>query len=202
MSELSSKPVSELLEQWQAGDAEALEALLPLVYQELRRLARNHLRKERPDHTLQSVDLVHEAYLRLAGQVPVNFANRAHFFAISAGLMRQVLMHHARRRNAVKRDGGHRVALDGAALLPKDGDVDLIALDDALKGLAHLDPRQGRIVELRFFGGLTIEETAAELNLSPATIKREWDIALRWLRHEMRASSPRDGDQQTDETPR
>src|SRR5215469_13155360 len=163
MSELSSKPVSELLVQWQAGDADALEALLPLVYQELRRLARVHLRRERPDHTLQSVDLVHEAYLRLAGQEAVHFANRAHFFAISAGLMRQVLMHHARRRNAVKRDGGHRVTLDGAALLSKDSDVDLIALDDALKGLAHLDPRQGRIVELRFFGGLTIEETAAEL---------------------------------------
>ena len=187
MSELSSKPVTVLLEQWQAGEAGALEALLPLVYHELRRLARRHLRNERPDHTLQSVDLVHEAYLRLVGQEEVQFANRAHFFAISAGLMRQVLVQHARRRNAVKRDGGHRVTLDGVALLPHDAGVDLIALDDALNGLAQLDPRQGRVVELRFFGGLTIEETAAELNLSTATIKREWDIALRWLRHEMRA---------------
>jgi RNA polymerase sigma factor (TIGR02999 family) len=193
MSELSSKPVSQLLVQWQAGDPEALEALLPLVYHELRRLARSHLRKERPDHTLQSVDLVHEAYLRLAGQEAVHFANRAHFFAISAGLMRQVLMQHARRRRALKRDGGHRVTLDSSAFLPKDGGVDLIALDDALKGLAQLDPRQGRIVELRFFGGLTIEETAAELNLSPATIKREWDIALRWLRHELRGHGSIDG---------
>lgn len=193
MSELSSKPVSQLLVQWQAGDAEALDAVLPLVYHELRRLARRHLRKERPDHTLESVDLVHEAYLRLAGQEAVHFANRAHFFAISAGLMRQVLVQHARRRHALKRDGGHRVTLDGAGLLPKAAGVDLIALDDALKGLAQLDPRQGQIVELRFFGGLTIEETAAELNLSPATIKREWDIALRWLRREMR------GQRQTDD---
>jgi RNA polymerase sigma factor (TIGR02999 family) len=107
MSELSSQPVSRLLEQWQAGDAGALEALVPLVYQELRRLARRHLRKERPDHTLQSVDLVHEAYLRLAGQEAVQFANRAHFFAISAGLMREILVQHARRRHALKRDGGH-----------------------------------------------------------------------------------------------
>lgn len=188
MSEISSKPVSQLLGQWQAGDSEALEVLLPLVYQELRRLARRYLRKERPDHTLQSVDLVHEAYLRLAGQEAVQFANRAHFFAISAGLMRQVLVEHARRRGALKRDGGHRVTLDGVALLPKDDGVDLLALDDALNGLARLDPRQGRIVELRFFGGLTIEDTAAELNVSPATIKREWDTALRWLRREMRSN--------------
>jgi RNA polymerase sigma factor (TIGR02999 family) len=192
MSEITSKPVTQLLAQWQAGDAEALEALLPVVYQELRRLARRHLRNERPGHTLQSVDLVHEAYLRLAGQEAVQFANRPHFFAISAGLMRQVLVQHARRRHALKRDGGHRVTLDGAALLAHDGGVDLIALDDALKGLAQLDPRQGQVVELRVFGGLTIEETAAELNLSPATIKREWDTALRWLRREMRASLTRE----------
>lgn len=185
VSQISSKPVSELLMKWQAGDANALETLLPLVYNELRRLARHHLRRERPDHTLQSTDLVHEAYLRLIRQRAVHFENRAHFFAISAQLMRQVLVDHARSRRAAKRDAGHRVTLDGAALFSNDHRVDLLALDDALHNLARLDPRQSQIVELRYFGGLTLEETAEALRISLATVKREWTTAKLWLCREL-----------------
>ena len=187
MSRHSSQPVSVLLAQWQAGDEEAFRALVPVVYDELRRLAHHYLRKERPDHTLQSTALVHEAYLRLAGQQElVHFENRAHFFAVSAQLMRQILVEHARRRGAAKRDGGHRVTLDGAEALLKERTVDMLALDDALKGLAQLDPQQSRIVELRFFGGLSIEETAQALKISPATVKRDWATARLWLHHQMR----------------
>ena len=168
MSGLSSKPVSELLVKWQAGDQEAFRALVPLVYQELRRLAHRYLRSERPDHTLQSTALVHEAYLRLAKQEPVRFENRAHFLAVSAQLMRQILVQYARRRRAAKRDAGHKVTLEDAEALLKKQTVDLLALDDALKGLAQLDPQQSRIVELRFFGGLSIEETAQALKISSA----------------------------------
>jgi RNA polymerase sigma factor (TIGR02999 family) len=185
VSELSSTPVSELLAKWQAGDEEAFRALVPAVYNELRRLAHHYLRSERPDHTLQSTALVHEAYLRLAKQQPVRFENRAHFFAICAQLVRQILVEYARRRNAAKRDGGRKVTLDGAELSLKERTVDLTALDDALKGLARLDPQQSRIVELRFFGGLTIEETAEALKISPAAVKREWSTARLWLHHQM-----------------
>jgi RNA polymerase sigma factor (TIGR02999 family) len=185
--ELSTQPVSVLLAKWQAGDEEAFRALLPVVYNELRRLAHHYLRKERPDHTLQSTALVHEAYLRLARQEePVHFENRAHFFAISAQLMRQILVEYARRRGAAKRDGGHRVTLDGAEKLLKVRTVDMLALDDALKGLAQLDSQQSRIVELRFFGGMSIEETAQALKISPATVKRDWATARLWLHHQMR----------------
>jgi RNA polymerase sigma factor (TIGR02999 family) len=187
VSEPSNQPVSVLLAKWQAGDEEALGALVPVVYNELRRLAHNYLRKERPDHTLQSTALVHEAYLRLAGQEePAHFENRAHFFAIAAQLMRQILVEYARRRGAAKRDGGHKVTLDGAEKLLKERSVDLTALDDALKGLARLDPQQSQIVELRFFGGLSIEETAQALKISPATVKRDWATARLWLHHQMR----------------
>jgi RNA polymerase sigma factor (TIGR02999 family) len=185
VSESSTQTISELLAQWQAGDAGALHSLIPVVYNELRRLAHNYLRKERPDHTLQSSALVHEAYLRLARQGGVHFENRAHFFAISAQLMRQILVEYARRRSAAKRDGGRRVTLEGAASLQKEQTVDLLALDEALQGLARLDPQQSRIVELRFFGGLSIEETAQALNISPATVKRDWATARLWLHHEM-----------------
>jgi len=185
VSGLSSKPVSELLAKWQAGDQEAFRALVPLVYQELRRLAHRYLRSERPDHTLQSTALVHEAYLRLANQGPVRFENRAHFLAVSAQLMRQILVQYARRRHAAKRDAGHKVALEDAEALLKKQAVDLLALDDALTGLAQLDPQQSRIVELRFFGGLSIEETAQALKISPATVKREWAMARLWLHHQM-----------------
>ncbi len=187
MPELSSQPVSELLAKWQAGDERAFHALVPVFYNELRRLAHHYLRKERPDHTLQSTALVHEAYLRLAGQEePAHFENRAHFIAVSAQLMRQILVEHARRRGAAKRHGGYKVTLDGAEALLKEPTVDLMALDDALKGLARLDPQQSRIVELRFFGGLSIEETAQALKISPATVKRDWATARLWLHHHMR----------------
>jgi RNA polymerase sigma factor (TIGR02999 family) len=186
VSQLTSKRTSELLANWQAGDANALEALLPLVYDELRRLARPHLQRERPDHTLQSTELVHEAYLRLAQQEPARFESRAHFLAVSAQLMRQILVEYARRRRAAKRDGGYKVTLTGAEPLLKEPTVDLMALDDALQDLARLDPRQSRVVELRYFGGLTVEETAQALKISPATVEREWTTAKLWLRHEMR----------------
>jgi RNA polymerase sigma factor (TIGR02999 family) len=190
VSRLSSKRASELLEQWQAGDKEALQALLPLVYAELRRLAHHYLRKERPDHTLQSTALVHEAYLRLIRQKPVHFQNRAHLLAVSAQLMRQILVEHGRRRRAAKRDGGCKVTLDGAEALLKERTVDVMALDDALQGLARLDPQQSQIVELRYFGGLTIEETAEVLKISSATVKREWKTARLWLRREMQGRAP------------
>lgn len=180
--EFHSMSVSELLANWRAGDEECLRRLLPLVYSELRRLAHYQLRKERPGHTLQSTALVHEAYLQLAKQEPMLVENRAHFFAVCAHLMRQILVQYARRRNAVKRGGGgYKLTLDGAFALPKSTSADLVALDDALNGLAKLDPQQSRIVELRFFGGLSIEETAQVLSVSSATVKRHWTTARVWL---------------------
>jgi len=176
--------VTELLAEWEAGDEEALKRLLPFIYNELRRLAHQYLRKERPHHTLQTTALVHEAYLRLTQQGPAHIQNRAHFFAVSAHLMRQILVQYARRRHAAKRDAGIRVTLDGVSLGKSRG-VDLVALDDALKGLARLDALQSRIVELRFFGGLTIEETSQVLEMSPATVKRHWATARIWLHHTM-----------------
>lgn len=158
---------------------------MPLVYNELRRLAHYHLRRERPDHTLQTTALVHEAYLSLTKQEPINFENRAHFFAICANLMRQILVQYARSRKAAKRDGGYKITLDDAIVLPQSQGVDLIALDDALNGLAKLDPQQSRIVELRFFGGLSIEETSRALGISPATVKRHWTTAKLWLHNEI-----------------
>ena len=184
MSQLSPKTVSQLLANWHAGDDEALGAAVPLVYDELRRIARRYLRNERLGHTLQSTALVHEAYMRLQKQGAAQFQNRDHFLAICAQLMRQILVEHARIRNAAKRDGGFRLTLDDA--LPfKSQSADLVALDDALNELAKLDQQQSRIVELRFFGGLSIEETARALNLSPATVKRHWATAKLWLQHQM-----------------
>jgi RNA polymerase sigma factor (TIGR02999 family) len=177
--------VTALLAKWRAGDEQALEALVPLVYDELRRVAHRYLRHEHPGHTLQSTALVHEAYLRLLRQGTREFENRAHFLAISAQLMRQILVEHARRRNAAKRDAGHMLTLDDNMGLLRTKSVDLVALDDALNGLARLDARQSRIVELRFFGGLSTEETAAVLGISPKTVKREWATAKVWLHHEI-----------------
>jgi len=177
--------VTALLGKWRAGDEHALEALVPLVYNELRRLAHRYLRHERPDHTLQSTALVHEAYLRLLKQGTHEFENRAHFFAISAQLMRQILVEYARHRKAAKRSGGHTVTLDDSMSLLKTRSLDLVALDDALNGLAELDARQSRIVELRFFGGLSVEETSSVLGISPATVKRDWATAKVWLYHEI-----------------
>ena len=177
--------VTELLTKWKAGDQQALDALVPLVYNELRQVAHRYLRHERPDHTLQSTALVHEAYLRLLQQETQAFENRAHFFAISAQLMRQILVEYARRRKAAKRDVGQTVTLDDTIGLLQTRGVNLVALDDALNGLARLDPRQSRIVELRFFGGLSVEETSRVLGISSATVKRDWATAKIWLHHEM-----------------
>ena len=188
----SSGVVTDLLAKWRAGDQEALDALVPLVYSELRKAAHRYLRNERPAHTLQSTALVHEAYLRLRRQEVQEFENHAHFLAVSAQLMRQVLVEYARGRNAAKRNAGYRVMLDDTVNLFKARSVDLISLDDALKELACLDPRQSRVVELRFFGGLSTEETAAVLGISSATVKRDWSTARIWLRHQMARSGSHD----------
>jgi RNA polymerase sigma factor (TIGR02999 family) len=186
MHPASSAQVSKLLVNWGQGDQDAREALIPLVYDELRRLARRHLWRERPDHTLQSAALVHEAYLRLIHQDPPQWQNRAHFFGVAAQLMRHILVDHARNRLAAKRGAGApRLTLDQQIALPQQREVDLVALDDALKQLATLDPQQSRLVELRFFGGLSIEQTSVVLGISPATVKREWATARAWLRREL-----------------
>ena len=175
--------VTELLLAWGAGDKAALDELMPAVYDELRRLAQIYLSRERPGHTLQTTALVHEAYLRLIDQRSVNWQNRAQFFGIAAQMMRRILINHAQERNAKKRQGyATRVALDDAVSFFEKRDLDLMALDEALNGLAALDPQQTQIVELRFFGGLTIEEVSEVLGISPATTKREWDSAKLWLR--------------------
>lgn len=185
-SQLPLHPVSELLAKWHSGDADALRSLLPLVYNDLRRLAHHYLRAERSGHTLQSTALVHEVYLRLTQQEGARFENRAHFFAIAGQLMRQVLVDYARNRRAGKRNQVHKITWDDAMAWAKDRTPDLIALDDALNGLAKLDPQQSRIVEMRFFAGLSIEETSQVLSVSPATVKREWSSARAWLHREMK----------------
>jgi RNA polymerase sigma factor (TIGR02999 family) len=182
--QLPPKTVSELLANWHAGDDEALRAALPLVYNELRRIAHRYLQNERPGHTLQSTALVHEAYLRLEKQGTAPFQNREHFLAICALLMRQILVEYARSRKAARRDGGFQVTLDDA-LAFKTRSVDMVALDDALNELAKLNPQQSRIVELRFFGGLSIEETSRLLDLSPTTVKKYWATARLWLHHQI-----------------
>lgn len=182
----TSHPVTELLTRWSSGDTSAREALVPLVYNELRRIARRCLSGQRSDHTLQPTALVHEAYLRLVRYDSIDWRDRAHFFALAAQIMRQILVDHARKQMAAKR-GGNAVTLvvNEASAVAKQTSLDLLALDDALKQLASLDPRQSQIVELRFFGGLSIEETAEAVNISPATIKREWATARLWLLQEM-----------------
>jgi RNA polymerase sigma factor (TIGR02999 family) len=192
LTPLPPKTVSELLANWHAGDDEALRATVPLVYDELRRIAHHYLQKERPGHTPQSTALVHEAYLRLekqglAKQGADRFQNREHFLAICAQLMRQILVDYARSRHAARRDGGFRLTLDDA-LAFKTRSVDMVALDDALNELAKLNQQQSRIVELRFFGGLSIEETSRVLNLSPTTVKKYWAMARLWLHHQMKAA--------------
>lgn len=185
MPEPPSQPISALLTKWRAGDQDALQALIPLVYQELRSIAQHHLRQERPDHTLQSTALVHEAYLRLMKQRPGEIENRAHFLAVASRLMRQILVDHARRHRAAKRGGGLKLELNEAMGSQKAPNVDLVALDTALKELARLDPQQSRIVEVRFFGGLSIEDTAQIIGVSPTTVKREWATARAWLMREL-----------------
>jgi RNA polymerase sigma factor (TIGR02999 family) len=187
LTQVPPKTVSQLLANLRAGDDEALRGAIPLVYDELRRLAHHYLQNERPGHTLQSTALVHEAYLRLEKQGAAQIQNREHFLAICAQLMRQILVEYARSRNAAKRDGGFRLELDDN-LAFKTRNVNMIALDDALKELAKLDEQQSRIVELRFFGGLSIEETSRVMNLSPTTVKRHWATAKLWLHHEIKAA--------------
>lgn len=178
--------VTQLLQAWGRGDLAAFDRLIPLVYEQLRQQARRHLRRERPGHTLQTTGLVHEAYLRLVDQREANWQNRAQFFAIAAQMMRRVLVDHARSRHAGKRGGSAiHVTLEEATAPAEEPGVDLIELDEALTRLAALDPQQARVVELRYFTGLGIEETAQVLGVSPATVKREWTIARAWLRREL-----------------
>ena len=186
MSQQPSQHVTQLLVRWKAGDKGALEALVPLVYKELRDIARHHLRRERPEHTLQSAALVHEAYLRLVDQRPFDTENRAHFLAVASRLMRQILVDYARSHRAAKRGADRLVDLDTSVVLPQVRSVDVVALDDALNGLAKLDEQQGRIVELRFFGGLATDEIAEVLGISASTVKRDWNVAKAWLTRQMK----------------
>jgi RNA polymerase sigma factor (TIGR02999 family) len=178
--------VTVLLSKWRAGDQEALEALMRVAYPELRHIAHSYLRRERAAHTLQTTALVHEAYLRLLGSDSPNWKDRVHFFGVLARLMRQILVDYARGHGASKRgDGVKRVALEDVSSLPKKSEVDVLRLDDALNDLAVLDQRQCQIVELRFFTGLSIDETAEVLGVSAATVEREWASARAWLFHEI-----------------
>ena len=182
MNHATPKSVTQLLVAWSDGDQTALDQLVPLVNEELRRLARGYMRRERPGHTLQTTALVNEAYLRLVDQKHMHWQNRAHFLAIAAQLMRRILVDYARRRKYQKRGGGAiQVTLGHAAELANERTPDLVALDEALGSLAEIDPRRSRVVELRFFGGLSIEETAEVLKVSPTTVERDWTIAKAWL---------------------
>jgi RNA polymerase sigma factor (TIGR02999 family) len=178
--------VTRLLGQWSDGNAGALDQLLPLIYSDLRHLASAYLRRESPGHTLQSTALVHEAFLRLVDQRDTHWKSRAHFFGIAAQMIRRILVDHARQQKAEKRGGGVMcLELDEAIAAPGKKDMDVVALDDALAKLSELDERQSQIIELRFFGGLSIEETAEVVKLSPATVKREWAMARAWLYREL-----------------
>ena len=190
MQQGTSNQVTELLGRWRNGDRDALDSLIPLVYEELRRIAQHYLRNERPGHTLQSTALVHEAYVRLIRQDLPQWQNRAHFFAVAAQLMRQILVDHARAYRADKRGGGVcNLALDDAEKDAQPVDVDIVALDDALKTLSAMDPQQGKVVELKFFGGLSIEDTAEVLGVSSSTVKRDWITARAWLHRELDRSA-------------
>ena len=186
---VSRAEVTELLHQWSVGRQEALEQLLPAIYGELKRLAGSYLRRERPDHTLQTTALVHEAFLKLVDQRDVRWQNRAHFFGIAAQIMRRILVNHARAHTASNAapESGRSRSMTRRQSRPAP-DVDVLALDEALTRLAAVDPQQSRVVELRFFGGLTIEETAEVLGISPATVSREWTLAKAWLYAELGAA--------------
>jgi RNA polymerase sigma factor (TIGR02999 family) len=187
MSEPAQNEVSKLLVRWRNGDKSALDKLAPLVHEELRRLARHYLRGERIGHTLQPTALVNEAYMRFVNLREIEWQNKAHFFAIAATIMRRILVDHARGRNYAKRGGAQqRLSLSKADRFANQPDIDLVALDDALIALETMSPQQSRIVELRFFGGLTIEETAEVLGISHATVERDWAVARAWLRREIR----------------
>jgi RNA polymerase sigma-70 factor, ECF subfamily len=186
MAESSPNEVTQLLLDCSAGDKSALDRLMPLVYDELRKLARSYLARERPGHTLQTTALVNEAYLRLVDQKSVQWQNRAHFFGIASQMMRRILVDHARSRHYKKRGGDtHLVSLDQAVVVSPERAAEVVALDDALTSLAEIDPRKSHMVEMRFFGGLSIEETAEVLGLSPGTVMRDWTLAKAWLRREI-----------------
>ncbi len=179
--------VTELLQSWSSGDEAALEKLIPLVHQELHRLAKRYMGRENPGHTLQTTALVNEAYLRLVDSSQVPWQNRAHFFAVSARIMRRILVDFARSRQYLKRGGEiHQVSIEEAAMVSQERDADFIAVDDALNTLASIDPRKSQIVELRFFGGLSVEETAEVLKVSRRTVLREWSLAQAWLHRELK----------------
>lgn len=181
-----SSEITQLLQDWRNGDRKALDTLLPRVYKELRRLARHQLRNERQDHTLQSAALVHEAYLRLVGVNSPQWESRTHFFAIAAQLMRQILVDYARRHRAAKRGGTIcTVSLEDAMAVSRQAHVDVVALDDALQALARIDERQSRVVELRFFAGLSLNQISDVLDLAPATVQRDWTAARAWLHREI-----------------
>jgi RNA polymerase sigma factor (TIGR02999 family) len=181
--------VSNLLRAWSDGDQRALEKLTPIVYDELRRLARYYMSGERTGHSLQTTALVNEAYVRLTDYKRMRWENRAHFFAVSAQLMRRILVDHARRRNLKRGARVQHVSLENTAVV-RERDEDLVALDDALHSLARFDPRKAQVVELRFFGGLSVEETAEVLKISPITVMRDWSAARAWLYREMKGESP------------
>lgn len=178
--------VTQMLMDWSKGDRQALDKLTPLIYSELHLIASRYTRNEHPSHPLQATALVNEAYLRMIDQTRVHWRDRAHFFGVAAQMMRRILVDHARSRDAAKRGGGeYQFSLDEVCLPFKGRSEDLLAVDDALESLARIDPRQSRIVELRFFGGLTIEQTAEVLDISPATVKRDWHMAKAWLYREL-----------------
>jgi len=182
MSSLSPQEVTQLLADWGKGDRSALDKLLPLVHSELRRIAQRQMSQERPGHTLQATALVNEAYLKLAGQQGFDWQNRAHFFAVCAQMMRHILIDHARAHARDKRGGGAvKVSLNDALVVADDQARHFLALDEALRALERLDPQKGKIVELRYFGGLSIEEAAKVMNVSPRTVRREWQRAKAWL---------------------
>ena len=186
MSAPSQKEITQMLRAWSGGDHSALDELMPLVYRELRRMAATYLRRERPNHTLQATALVHEAYLHLIDQSRVTWQNRAHFFGVAAQLMRRILVDYARSHQAAKRGGTlPKVPLEQAVLISKAQPADLVALDETLTRLGLIDPQQARVVELRVFGGLTVEEIAGLLGVSPATVKRDWSMAKAWLMREI-----------------
>ena len=191
MTSLSQQQVTQLLLDWSDGDQQALNQLIPLVYQELKRLARHYMRRGRAGHTLQTSALVNEAYIHLVDCKKMRFQDRAHFLAVAAQAMRRVLVDHARTRDSAKRGGAdvRKVSLDEAATLADERAAEMIALDDALTSLAELDPRKSQIVELRYFGGLEINETAEVVKISPATVKREWNAARLWLHREINKSA-------------
>jgi RNA polymerase sigma factor (TIGR02999 family) len=190
LSKEHADQVTEILHKWRMGDQRALNALMPLVYRELRLLAHYHLQSERPDHTLQSSALVHEAYIRLLGNQRGDFQNRSHFIAFASRLMRQILVDYARGRQASKRDGGCRIAFEHLETLSINGDAELLALDEALNELSRLDERQGKIVEMKFFGGLSAPEISDVMGISRSTVDRDWATARIWLHRQMRRTDP------------